>query len=138
MKKIVSSILVLALVLTMCPVFVSANEGGTVQPRYSHITSISFDFNVSNGTAEAQVIARAGYLDENVTVTAYVQRKVDGVWKTQGTGSTLNTGWRTEVNKTVNNCPSGYYYRVRADVKVYDANGNLLEYVTEYSSQRYF
>lgn len=138
MKKFISLFMVLVIVLTMCPIVVFAEDGSGVQPRYSHITSISFDFNVTGGTATAQVIARAGYLDENVSVTVYIQRKVDGVWKTQGYGTTLNSGWRTEVNKTVSNCPSGYYYRIRADVKVYDSNGNLLESVTEYNTERYF
>lgn len=138
MKRILSSILVLVIMITMCPSFVCADEGAGVQPRYNHITSISFELDVSNGTADAQVVARAGYLDENVSVTVYIQRKVDGVWKTQGTGTTLNSGWRTIVNKTVNNCPSGYYYRIRADIRVYDSNSNLLESVTEYSSERYF
>ena len=137
MKKILSIILLLAIMIPVCSVFVSAEEN-VVQPRYSHLTSISFDINVSGGTGECQVIARADDYTNNVSVTAYLQRKVDGVWKTQGSGTTLNSGWRTEVNKTVNNCPSGYYYRVRADVKVYDSNGNLLESVTEYNTERYF
>lgn len=137
MKKILSIILAFVIMIPLCSVIVSADEG-TVQPRYSHLTSISFNINVSGGTGECQVIARADDYADNVTVTAYLQRKVDGVWKTQGYGTTLNSGWRTEVNKTVSNCPSGYYYRIRADVKVYDSDGNLKESVTEYSSQRYF
>ena len=129
----------LALFVVLCLLSGSAFAAGEcstaegISPRYANIASFYVDLDISKGltweaSCEVSAMTKSSYTAE---IFAELQQK-DGTW------STLKSWWSSESSvirsaKTYN-VYSGFPYRVKATIYVYDSRGNLVESSEKYSS----
>lgn len=137
--KQVSFILALALIISLLaqPVVAMSTElmkeeGPPIQLQYEKINTILSALTISS-SGKATCNAKAVLLDKNYTctVTMTLQQKDGNTWYTVKNWSSSGTGVvYCDENWYV---VSGYTYRVKATVKVYNSSGTLIENEAVYS-----
>lgn len=111
LKRIVA--LVLALVIVLSVSMVSASS----LPRRTLVrNSISVDICVQDGNIVASCRANL-YYGTNPSVRLYIQKEINGIWTTVGTGSGI-------LDATTYVSASAGSYRACASLKVTEKNGN--------------
>ncbi len=112
-----------------------ASEGNPDEIQYSHTASIIAHLSISGSTASINGSARGKYTDTTTTVIVSLQRKATGgSWTNIYTGTATSSGRVTAaVNDSVT-VNTGYSYRVKTISFITDADGNILEQLTKYST----
>ena len=137
MKKGITTLAIAAVLIScLAPYSLAASEDEykefeIVEPRYEVIAYISSSLEVSSsGRASCGAVATVlpGY---TVDLTAELQQKEDGRWETIHDWETSGSG-RVSVSGPWY-VMSGYSYRLKVTVTVYDSNGNFVEAPVEYS-----
>lgn len=133
-KRITSGILILALVLTSIASTSSAYTAPSVQPRWSTMSAFTAQLDVSSlGRMDCTCRARLRDSSNSADLTMSLQRSSNGTswttvktWTDSGRGSvSMDESWYVL---------SGYSYRVKATVEVYNSSGTLVESATAYSA----
>ena len=135
-KRITSGILILVLVLTSVASAASANSPTTeaIQPRWTRIFSLTASLDISSsGRADCSSNAMLRISGDSADLTMSLQRSSNGTswttvktWTESGRGSiSMDESWYVL---------SGYFYRVKATVEVYNSSGTLVESATAYSA----
>lgn len=135
-KRITSGILILVLVLTSVASAVSATAPSSeaIQPRWTRIYSLKAFLDISSsGRADCSSKVMLKNSSDSAELTMSLQRSSNGTswttvktWTDSGQGSiSVDGSWYVL---------SGYYYRVKAAVKVYNSSGTLVESATAYSA----
>lgn len=134
MKKLLSLLLSLALVFSvLAPATFAADAEDTPQPFYVRIATFNIDFDIaSDGKSTCYSKVTSAYLTDTVDVTMELQRVNNGDWETVKTWT--GSGTRQVSLDKIWYVLSGYTYQLCITAEVYDANGNLKETETEYST----
>jgi len=123
-------------VLTLCMILLSAtavaaaSSNLSVAPRYISMGSFAATLSINdsgNATASGSVSVFKGYTAE---AFMELQQKNSGNWTTICDWSAENISGTFSKNRYV---VSGYEYRVKLSVDVYDKSGALIESETTYS-----
>ena len=129
MKKIISLVLSVAMILSLSiTAFSAIPEENIVSPCYVSINGILPLITENNGDLQASVSVVTSKTC-SVEITMAVQRSTYGTsWANYKSFSkvTLNSGLDRLTTKTVEDVPTGYYYRTYAIVNVY-VNGTLTD-----------
>ena len=141
MKKATRQLI--ALILALCALAAAAMPAcaasldtppeGPLAPEYVGLSLLRCNCTVSSGTATctATVKLKNGY-------TAYTSMRLQkSNDKSNWSNVTIWMSYSTTLNKT-KSVSSGYYYRTQVTVRVYDANNNLVETVTQNSGAVYY
>ena len=123
--RIISLILVVSLISAPATVFAADSTEDAVQPCYTNITSIAAAISIdSYGKASCSGSAVLTYSSDTGKIIMYLQQK-------QGSGWYNLYSWTdTEKPLYLSNSRyvySGYYYRVRTVLTVYDSAGNVVD-----------
>lgn len=130
--RIISITIVLALLLST--VALAAVREPDAQPNYTYASGVSANLSISGGTAKVTSrITPQG--SRKTTLTARLQQKVDGKWKTIATWSDSNASGFSSISES-KSVTSGYSYRAYVTGRVYDASGKVLETVNKASAAR--
>lgn len=124
----------IALALLLSTVTLAAIREPDAQPNYTYVSGVSANLSISGGTAKVTSrITPQG--SRKTTLTARLQQKVGGKWKTIATWTDSNDSGTSEAggSKSVS---SGYSYRAYVTGRVYDASGKVLETVDKASATR--
>ena len=105
-----------------------------VEPRYSYILHMSIGLEIdANGHLVYGGSARAPY--RNIRITVYLQRSDTGVFWEDLAG-TVKTGYDNLALEEERDLPEDdCFYRAKIVTDVYDANRNIIETATGYSSE---
>lgn len=126
MKRIVSLLIVIAIMSIMVVPATAASSEPVVQPRWSYLDTVTayLDINETWGMTTCEGRATAG---EYVTVKVIVrlQQLTDTGWSTLKSWS--STGLVTAAASGNYAVYSGYTYRVSVTGYVYDDDGNIVE-----------
>lgn len=135
MKKRISKFLSVLLALSCITATLSTAAATLIQPRYTGLYSLTVSLDIASGgrsTPYGDVSLRSGY---SADLTLELQRSSNGYswssvkeWSTSGSGAGL-----VYLDKTYY-VTSGYDYRAKCTVKVYDSSNKLVDNVTEYSA----
>lgn len=132
MKKRISKFLSMLLVLSCITATLSTASAIAIEPRYTGFTALSVSIDITSdgcSTPYGCVYLRSGYTAD---MTLVLQRSSNGYsWSSvkewTGSGSGMFT-LDKEYYVT-----SGYDYRTKCTVMVYDSSNNLVDNVTKYS-----
>lgn len=133
MKKRISKFLSMLLALCCITATLSTATATAIEPRYTGLFGAAVSLDIASGgksTPAVAVTLRNGYTAD---VTLTLQRSSNGYsWSSvkewSDSGSTL-----VSIEKTYY-VTSGYDYRSKCTVIVYDSNGSIVDNVTKYSS----
>lgn len=141
-KKILSLIICMAMVLSNTVVAFAQDEidgymeKTVIQPRYMYINQIS-SF-ITNGTGNLTAVVTI-YISEGFTAKTilYIQESSDNEnWSTIKTSNLIETNNTERVATfSTNQIKSGYYYRVKAYVRIYE-NNSYKETAYHYSASK--
>ena len=123
MKKIISLLLTIVLVMLSFPVYASDN---TIMPRYLYIDQITDDFSINTGTGVADVDADI-MVENNLycRVVAKIQRKINNSWVNFRTFYDADYGFAYIAETT--SLAKCYSYRCVFTYYVYNANNVIIE-----------
>lgn len=137
MRKVFATILTFVL---LCNVFVLpavAAEQTRIQPRYLDIYSFAIDLDISSGgTATCETSVKTTTQTNTIDLCMQLEQY-------DGTRWVIVKTWRDSYGPNADMTKyravaSGYYYRVSVSAAVYDANGNAVETVGNYSGEIYY
>lgn len=130
MNKRISKFLSMLLVLTC--ITATLSTATAIEPRYTGLTSLTVSIDIASGGLSnpyGHALLRSGYTAD---MTLELQRSSNGYswssiaeWTTSGSNRII-----LDKNYYV---VSGYDYRSKCTLKVYDSNNKLVDNVTEYS-----
>jgi len=126
MKRVLSLALAVLLMLSLT---VNVFAAQTVQPRYTHIISLSY--NISLSSSAESVICHAACQTRNsmeIQIECKLQRYNNSKWNNVKTWTASGNG-HASINKTWA-VPGGYDYRIYVTYKVYDSTGTCVESVS--------
>ena len=120
--------------LLVSSVSAAATDAGTVQPRYTHITSFYSEIDITSaGRADCYGFVQVEDSTDTIQLTVDLQRSTTtATWTT--IKSWTNTGSIFLSVEEPWYVTSGSYYRVRVTAKIYTADGLLAE--NQYTSSR--
>lgn len=124
-----ATITLMLVLITVGGISVSAAQTEPLQPLYTGLSRISPNLTISSGTifCEDTIMVRSGY---TANVTWELQGGIDKLTPiTTWTDSGSNI---LQLNKT-RVAISGYSYRLKTNVKVYNSTGKLVDDVTKFS-----
>ena len=129
MKRICSLLLVVALFVSLS---ISGNavevDNSGISPRFTHISTISFDLTIDESTGNASCSAYCYTVEYyTVEVECKLQIYTNYTWYDLRTWTASGTRYAS-ISKTWV-VSSGYPYRAHVTFRVYDTQGNLLEEV---------
>lgn len=125
MKRLLTIIMLIAVVLSLLALSAGAESETVVMPRYSYIDVINSSLSISKyGMATCN--ANSGFNGgASQTLTCKLQRYDGSTWTTVKTWSTtVSSSARISKQYAVY---SGYTYRLRTTCKVYNSAGTILE-----------
>jgi len=102
-----------------------------ITPYYSYAHLVKASINITNGRAYSRGSLCPEH-DEATRVVVKLQQNIGGTWRTIGewigssSSGIAEAGGSEEIDQ-------GFSYRTYTYGTIYDANGNILETVTEYS-----
>lgn len=119
----------LLLLLSLTTSLAESEEKNSVQPQYTHITSIDGRFDIQNGKAECYGAGRSRYTDTTTIVSVTLQRRVTGTtkWSTICSWNDTKSGKAyafVDEEKTVS---KGYDYRIYIKCTIKDSEGVIKE-----------
>lgn len=132
MRKVISAILAVCIVMALPLSVLAMEEKTTVNPRYSYISSLTGTVTInSSGTAICSASGKAQDSSHKVQLNCQLQGYTGSYWSLIKSWSTISTG-SASIYKT-QATSSGYSsYRLQITCKVYDSSSVLLESVTIY------
>lgn len=123
--RIISLMLVVNLVVAPAVVFAAESEDTTVQPRYTNITSIAAAVNINSlGKAVCTSSAMLTYTSDTGKLIMYLQKLDGNTWYTVKSWTDTADPYYMSGSYYVY---SGYYYRCKAVLTVYDSSGNIVD-----------
>lgn len=138
-KRISSACLALLLLFSLNASAFAMSSESPIMPLYAVISYCVSDLEITKTVlgGKATCTGEAVVTDSNYDVTVKCElQKLDGTWKTLKSWSESgNFGVDAGGSYYVS---SGYTYRVKTTVKVYNSNGSLRETATEYSNQVHY
>lgn len=135
-KKIISVLLVLVLMISAIP----AANAETVQPRYSHVFSISAGVELNGSSLWLLGQGDSMYHDtySYLYVTLLRIPEDGGNWSPVSSWSASSVGVIPSlIEKTVTVSP-GYNYKIYVNLQIKDETGYILESVGMYSHVEYY
>lgn len=133
MKKVLSILIAIVLMLGAVAPAVYAASGTVIQPYYIGAKEAVPSIKITSGTAECYGRVSTRNPSYKVSLTVSLQR-LDSSWVNVHSWSTSGT-YNVSLTKYAT-VTSGKYYRVKLEASVYDG-GNLLETFEEYSGMLY-
>lgn len=131
MKKILAALLAITLILTSTlPTLAASPTNESINPRFAHINLYYLDLEIDETTGISNSYAEC-YADKNYTVEVecsleqYIAARWTTIklWSSRGSRyAYIDQDWAVY---------SGYSYRIYVAFRIYDANGNLCESVTD-------
>ena len=133
LKKIISMMLCLVVIMSICSISVSASD--LISINYAYTRSCNSDIVVSNTTitAKSTVMGYSGKTTKIVIKQTLQKKSSSGTWTTVGTSSNTVNSHINVYSKKYTSLSSGKY-RLKSVFTVYA--GNNSETITKYSSEK--
>lgn len=140
MRKLIFRLMALVLVVSLlsapAAVFATDSSETTLQPRYTNINSIAAAVSINAyGKASCTGSASLTYASDTGKIIMYLQQKQGNTWYTI-------ESWTDSVEPLflsgARYVASGYYYRCKTVLTVYDSSGNIVDGGSAYSQTVYY
>lgn len=133
MKKFVCA---LTVVMLLTSILVYSSQAWEITPFYTHTEEIAADLSVSGGTATCAGRLVLKSSNHSGSVIVRLQQKNGNNWMAFGYwGGTSSPPGKIAFASGTKALVHGYTYRVVVIGKIIDSAGNVLETVSEYSSE---
>ena len=133
LKKVISMMLCLVVIMSICSISASASD--LICVNYTYTYSCDSNMTISNKTitAKSSVIGYNGTTTKVVIKQTLQKKTSSGTWTSAGTASSTTNGYRATLSKKYTGLSSGKY-RLKSVFTVYA--GNNSETITKYSSEK--
>ncbi len=133
LKKIISMMLCLVVIMSICSISASASD--LISINYAYTYSCESNISVSNKTitAKSSVVGFNGTTTKIIIKQTLQKKTSSGTWTSAGTASSTTNGYRATLSKKYTGLSSGKY-RLKSVFTVYA--GNNSETITKYSSEK--
>lgn len=137
MRRLMKLMMIVALIITIFSLEVSALSESVPNSRYQEIDIFKNGFDISNnGLATCKVSLESQSSDRTVKVYAYIQRYENGIWTTIKSGNASEDDGDVSIFMQLI-VASGYDYRLKSYAYVYQ-DGVWLESDTYLSAAKYY
>ena len=132
MKRVICTVLVFCLLLSVCVPCFAEETQPAVSPRYAYINDFNYSLSISSAgvaTCKASCIARSA--SYKVRVNCYFQYYNNGQWSSYKLFTNTNN-YLASVNGQANTISGITSYRIKVVFTIYDSADNQLESATYY------
>ena len=137
MKRVITIVLTLLLLTSLCIPCFAQEEQPTISPRYTYINSSSCSISISSaGSATCKASCTATSAAYKVKVACYFQYGNNGSWYSIRLWDDTDY-LKASVNEQATIVRPYTSFRVKAVFSIYDSSDNLLETATSYDYATY-